>query len=876
MKIFLDENFGITETDLEEVTQDSDGYNILKCYVPSDLVSTYDSFGVYYAAVLPSSRKVGYFALEGQASSDEENYTLYQASLHTSVVSIAGTVQLGLRFLYGDSGDASLKQKTTPVIQFPVRKSVSVNNDILVLDDDQTTTDVLESYKNLLETALATYVTIASLGASVTTATLNATNATITSGTVTTLDSDTATIDDLVVNNSVSMGRLSGTTVGSKSTTLGTNNTASATNAYAEGYQTQASGLNSHAEGNQTKATNSHSHAEGSGTKATGDSSHTEGAYTEANGGTSHAEGYYSVASADSAHAEGSHTIANGVAQHVGGKYNVADTTSLEIIGNGTADNARSNARKLDANGNETLAGDLVYNGNTSLTSKMATKADLNNNNQQITARIFNSINGYFYITGPNATTQYYSDRIYNSTNTLTWLFPSAGGTFALTSQIASAKSELQTQITANADKIDNAINNLRWELGSHTLDVSSDTTTAYTKTVPSGAIGCQINKIGGMSYKYNQLVQNGNFESTDNWGAYSGTISASDNVVTFTMTTAYTGGGNNYMNQSTTSTVVGHTYLSYCEVYIPSSNARLTAVTAGCRGALITPSSQPTDKWFAISGVVTISTANNIFLIAPNTATSVDDYIMARNCMCIDLTAIYGSGNEPTDVATATTELLKRGIDINEYQAYDSGSIRDSAVTSVVSKDSNDTTLDTFTIDSNIQALTGYGWGVNDTCYNYIDYANKKFVQKVIKFTLESTSFTYYGNENVTVSARLSQELYYLIGQQTVSAKNNANSMSSEYPLKNYGQDGGYYFASDNYLRIKDTSITSLQDFVTKYPNGITFLFELATPIETDISEYLDDNSIEVEPNGTLTFNNTYEQAVPSDIDYLIEEVKA
>lgn len=57
---------------------------------------------------------------------------------------------------------------------------------------------------------------------------------------------------------------------------------------------------------------------------------------------------------------------------------------------------------------------------------------------------------------------------------------------------------------------------------------------------------------------------------------------------------------------------------------------------------------------------------------------------------------------------------------------------IRDSAVTSVVSKGSNDTTIDTITIPSAIQNLTGYGQSNPDdtTQYNYIDFINKTFVR--------------------------------------------------------------------------------------------------------------------------------------------------
>ena len=100
--------------------------------------------------------------MEARTSSDadyEANYTLYKATLEQCVVSVEGKVYIGCQVLLGNSGNATLIKKNTAVVQFNVRKSVAINNDILVLDTDQTTTDVLESYKNLLENALTTYAT---------------------------------------------------------------------------------------------------------------------------------------------------------------------------------------------------------------------------------------------------------------------------------------------------------------------------------------------------------------------------------------------------------------------------------------------------------------------------------------------------------------------------------------------------------------------------------------------------------------------------------------------------------------------------------------------------------------------------------------------
>ena len=162
MKIYLDNNLGVEKVEQEELTQDTIGYNILKVYIPNAVLTPYDTFTCYYGALLQNGRKVGWFAMEARTSTDadyEANYTLYKATLEQCIVSVEGKVYIGCQVLLGNSGNATLIKKNTAVVQFNVRKSVAINNDILILDTDQTTTDVLESYKNLLENALTTYAT---------------------------------------------------------------------------------------------------------------------------------------------------------------------------------------------------------------------------------------------------------------------------------------------------------------------------------------------------------------------------------------------------------------------------------------------------------------------------------------------------------------------------------------------------------------------------------------------------------------------------------------------------------------------------------------------------------------------------------------------
>lgn len=389
----------------------------------------------------------------------------------------------------------------------------------------------------------------------------------------------------------------------------------------------------------------------------------------------------------------------------------------------------------------------------------------------------------------------------------------------------------------------------------------TTDDDVAYEKIVPSGALKyATLDKLGGMSYKYNQLVQNGNFSDSTGWSALNGTLSVSNNVLTNTSS------GGTLATYTSISKPISHKVLVVFNAYASESVSNLDVYCGEALKRNISISTTNTQYSF----IATVGTGSNSNLNFSISNTSSGFTLSLSNVMCIDLTQIFGVGNEPSDVATATTELLKRGIDITTYNDYNLGTIRNSAITSVVSKDSNNITLDTFTIPSEVQALSGYGWGVNDTCYNYIDYESKKFIQKVGRVDLGSIDYTYNSTRACFlatlvckgaggyVNANALSSLYEIVGANNIYA--NAPSYDMHIGL-----------SSVNQLFISNQNYTDETTFKTAM-SGVYLYYELATPIETDISQYLDNNTIEVEENGTLVSNNTYEQKVPSEITYLVE----
>ena len=162
-----------------------------------------------------------------------------------------------------------------------------------------------------------------------------------------------------VFTGSISMGRKSGTTVGTNSTAFGDSVQATADNAHAEGGGARATAIYAHAEGGGTLASGAGSHAEGQGAAASGDCSHAEGGGTVAIGRNSHAEGNDTVANNLSAHAEGGRTLASGTQSHAEGIGTTASGAQAHAEGGGTqatGDNAHAEGGGTQATGSQSHA----------------------------------------------------------------------------------------------------------------------------------------------------------------------------------------------------------------------------------------------------------------------------------------------------------------------------------------------------------------------------------------------------------------------------------------------------------------------------------------------------------------------------------------
>lgn len=182
------------------------------------------------------------------------------------------------------------------------------------------------------------------------------------------------------------------------------------------------------------------------------------------------------------------------------------------------------------------------------------------------------------------------------------------------------------------------------------------------------------------------------------------------------------------------------------------------------------------------------------------------------------------------------------------------------------------------FSIPAAVQAIEGYGWSTRST-YNYIDFERKLFVKRVAKVTLTSADVPAADSDYIGTYTDGD-------GVQYVWIRN--LKYSSGYSFANR-RSGGYSAITKAFVAIINNSslissqyrtyfvgIASRDALLTAIGDGLDMYYELRYPVETDISQYLSDNDINVSGGGTLTFLNSngdnYKIPVPSEIEYMID----
>lgn len=183
-----------------------------------------------------------------------------------------------------------------------------------------------------------------------------------------------------------------------------------------------------------------------------------------------------------------------------------------------------------------------------------------------------------------------------------------------------------------------------------------------------------------------------------------------------------------------------------------------------------------------------------------------------------------------------------------------------------------------TYSIPAEVQALDGWGLGVNETYHNRIDWEKKQYRQEVRKIVLDGTAGLSYSN------ARF---MMYDILNVASSKGYTTPCICNEFAYnKNVSGDSNRedgITTGGNMVLIRDARFTTAASFNAYLAerkaagDPVVLIYALATPIITDISHILpDDNLIEVEGGGTITAVNENELDAPTKIEYQLKEATA
>lgn len=184
-----------------------------------------------------------------------------------------------------------------------------------------------------------------------------------------------------------------------------------------------------------------------------------------------------------------------------------------------------------------------------------------------------------------------------------------------------------------------------------------------------------------------------------------------------------------------------------------------------------------------------------------------------------------------------------------------------------------------TLTIPEAVQNLDGYGWGVNDEYYNYIDRKNRKFVRRVVRKVFDGTESLKTGGTSGT------NTFYFAINIGPTGSAVVNTLLCNKYdqvPIAGtttivgcnvFDSSSGYARIGVRPVGVESMSTADFKTMLTDWYNAgspLEVYYVLKEPEIIDISDILPpDNIIGVESGGTITMVNEYGYDVPSTVNF-------
>lgn len=413
-----------------------------------------------------------------------------------------------------------------------------------------------------------------------------------------------------------------------------------------------------------------------------------------------------------------------------------------------------------------------------------------------------------------------------------------------------------------------------------------TDTDTAYAKTAPTGAKLMSVKSVGGRSIVFNQFAKNKPFDSrngitTSTDGNYS--------VLDGTATNAITAKGWWGLKLDEFSPTNGHKYL-FCSKIISGTVNPANGCTIGTA-----IQKQIVGKSFIFEMSDKHWDSNWLSAIYSDKDTVFNK--LKISVMLIDLTLMFGSGNEPSTVeefeamfpadyypynageivSAGTEEIVEQGKNLWD-EVWGIGSINASSGNDEGSKEAiysksytpiipNSTYIFVYAGSDKIENVKTRFYDHNKKYIGYNDnngqivYPNRAFITPLNAFYVRFTLPPQYGNV-------YKNDIALITGSSGTYAPYHSNVYQIPEAIKalpGYGVEGNVVdYEAKTYTQNNTIDGTEIK--------------ALDAPIVTDISTLIDDDflrNVEVEAGGSITFknsNDSYRIPVPNEEEYVVK----
>lgn len=398
-----------------------------------------------------------------------------------------------------------------------------------------------------------------------------------------------------------------------------------------------------------------------------------------------------------------------------------------------------------------------------------------------------------------------------------------------------------------------------------HRYETNSET--AYSKDVPSGAKVMDVKLIGGKSVVGNHLVQDVKFETRigdyadriwKNWGGIN--VDVNDGVATFKAE------GSWYGLIQDVHVLENHKYYFGCDVKSDIPNNTILAPYASNVAFNEGVFKLTSDQWTHVSRIeVAKKTADNcsIGVRAAGSTTIIGAKISCKDIQCVDLTQMFGAGNEPT------LEQFEAMLTRPDYP-YNAGTLVSADVTDVQVGDKVISLPNKISLKSAGSVYDSLEFYEQDGKYY------QKHTQRVGVVDLGTLRWSIKGTNRW-------QTLNWASNAASLVYVGILNILCPAYNYKRiiapYSEDtsigicvNNKYASAAPSIYIDDDRYENLNDFVASLP-GVLLYYELATPIVTvtEVDNRFDAVDCKAGDKVTFVGNSDYHLPIPNEEEYLI-----